>query len=179
MNKIPVIGKYIWLLLFLSLGFFLCKCTSRCSGESEVNDTLRVDSIVEHDTIFVEFHDTLPAEKGETVIKYITIPCKQDTVNNENDSVRSDSLRVAVVQKKFSDDSTYTAYVSGLKYEELPKLDSITIRQREIINTIVKTITIKKKRSRWSVGLQGGYGLGLQSRSFEPYIGLGFSYYPP
>jgi hypothetical protein len=181
MKKNSVIGKYIWLLLFLFAGFTLCKCTSRCCGGSEVNDTIRVDSIVKHDTIFVEFRDTLPAEKGETVIKYVTIPCKQDTVNNKNDSVRSDSLRVAVVQKKFSDDSTYTAYVSGLKYKELPKLDSITVRQRDIINTIVKTITIKEKRSRWSIGLHGGYGLCLQSRSFEPYVGFGINYalFPP
>ena len=176
MKKISVIGKYIWLLLFLCAGFLICKCTSRCCGGGESPDTLRVDSIVKHDTIYIEKHDTLPREKGEKVIRYVKIPYYiTDTVQAK------DSIQMQIVQKTFSDDSTYTAYICGVKYDNLPKLDSITIRQREIINTIEKTITIQKQRSRWSVGLQGGYGIGLQSRSFEPYVGIGIGYalFPP
>jgi hypothetical protein len=173
MRNISVIGKYVWLLLFLVAGFLICKCTSRCcSGGS--NDTLRVDSIVKHDTIYIEKHDTLPQEKGEKVIKYVKIPYYiNDTV------YAKDSIQMQIVQKTFSDDSTYTAYVCGIKYENLPKLDSITIRQRDIINTVVKTITVQKKRSRWSVGLQGGYGYGLGYKGFEPYVGFGVEYTLP
>ena len=86
-----------------------------------------------------------------------------------------------VVQKEYSDDSTYTAYVSGLRYNQWPKLDSIIVRQREITNTIAKTITLQKKHSRFSVGLQAGYGYGFQYRGFEPYVGVGVNYalFPP
>lgn len=172
-----VIRYYLWFLMFLVVAFFICKCTyGSCSGGS--NDTIRVDSIVRHDTVIIVKHDTLPAEKGETVIRYVSFPCKPDTVYKNGNA---DSLTFPVVQKTFSDDSTYTAYVSGVKYENLPKLDSISIRQREIVNTVVKTITIQKQRSRWSIGLQGGYGFGMQSRSFEPYVGFGVNYalFPP
>jgi hypothetical protein len=83
-----------------------------------------------------------------------------------------------VVQRQYSDDSTYTAYVSGLRYNQGPKLDSIIVRQREITNTITKTITIQKKPSRLSVGLQAGYGYGFLHKGFEPYIGIGFTWNP-
>lgn len=170
MKKITILGQYLWLVMFLAVGFIICKCSCvSCKGGD--NDTLSVDSIVRHDTVYITKHDTLPAEKGETVIKYVTIPCKPDTIQ-----LQGDSLTLPVVQKVYSDDTTYTAYVSGLGYENLPKLDSIAIRQKEIINTIEKTITIHKKRSRWSVGFQAGYGLGLQSRTLEPYVGVGVGY---
>lgn len=86
-----------------------------------------------------------------------------------------------VVQRQYSDDSTYTAYVSGLRYNQWPKLDSIIVRQREITNTITKTVTLQKRRSRFSVGLQAGYGYGFQYRGFEPYVGIGVNYalFPP
>ena len=169
-RKVTILGQYLWLVMFLAVGFIICKCSCvSCKGGD--NDTLSVDSIVRHDTVYITKHDTLPAEKGETVIKYVTIPCKPDTIQ-----LQGDSLTLPVVQKVYSDDTTYTAYVSGLGYENLPKLDSIAVRQREIINTIEKTITIQKKRSRWSVGFQAGYGLGLQSRTLEPYVGVGVGY---
>ena len=147
-------------------------------------DTLsvRIDSI--RDTTYVYVHDTLPVVKNEHIVEYIKVPvsdlsaCLDGNVDNKHDStcLKSDSINMQIVQRQYSDDSTYTAYVSGLRYNQWPKLDSIIVRQREITNTITKTITIQKKRSRFSVGLQAGYGYGFQYRGFEPYVGVGVNY---
>ena len=168
--KANIIAMYLFIVV--ALAAFLCgRCTNGCSNTS---DTTRIDSVKTSDTVYVEVHDTLPAEKGKTIVKYIQIPAKTDTIYKE----REDSITLAVVQKTFSDDSTYTAYVSGLEYDSYPTLDSISIKQKVITNTIVKTITIEteKKKSRWHFGLQGGYGFGFKSKTFEPYIGGGISY---
>lgn len=158
-------------------------------------DTLsvRIDSI--RDTTYVYVHDTMPTAKAEHIVEYIKVPvsdlsaCLDENVDNKHDSTGlngqwsmvNDSINMQIVQRQYSDDSTYTAYVSGLRYNQWPRLDSIIVRQREITNTITKTITIQKKRSRLSVGLQVGYGYGFQYRGFEPYVGVGVNYalFPP
>ena len=59
--------------------------------------------VVRFDTIT----DTLPIVQKEKVTKYITVPDSQfihDTVTNE--------IVMPITQKMYSDDSTYTAYVS-------------------------------------------------------------------
>ena len=168
--KANIIAMYLFIVV--ALAAFLCgRCTNGCSNTS---DTTRIDSVKTSDTVYIEVHDTLPAEKGKTIVKYIQIPAKTDTIYKE----REDSVILAVVQKTFSDDSTYTAFVSGVELDEYPKLDSVKVRQKIITNTIVKTITIEtqKKRSHWHIGVQGGYGIGLFSKQLEPYIGLGGSY---
>ena len=175
-RKMTILGMYIWLLIFLAVGLMVCKCTSRCSGSER--DTVSVDSIIKHDTVYVVKHDTLPVEKTERVVRYVKIP----VYTQLTDTVTLlDSVRFDVVQKMYSDDSTYTAYVSGLKHEELPKLDSIAIRQREIVRTVEKTVTVWKQRSRWNIGLQAGYGDGFAYKGFEPYVGVGVGYalFPP
>ena len=105
------------------------------------------------------------------MIEYVSIPCPEHT--NGEDTAQ---VMLPIVQKEFSDDSTYTAYVSGLKYNEWPKLDSITVRQREVMNTIIKTITIKAKQSPWKIGIQAGYGYGFNYKGLEPYVGVGIGY---
>ena len=150
-------------------------CVRSCAGTGEPgNDTIsvRVDSI--RDTIYVEIHDTTPLIREKKVVKYIKIP-----VPVSEDSVATDSLTLPVVQKTYSDDSTYTAYVSGLDFEQWPKLDSITVRQRNIETIVERTITVRKKPSRWGLGITGGYSFGLADYKFQPYIGFGFGYYIP
>lgn len=109
--------------------------------------------------------DTIPQLKDTTIIKYQQTYLKVvDTLNTViHDSVR---VEVPIVQKVYSDDSTYTAYVSGY----LPKLDSISIA------TKYKTVTIEKekiKTKRLGIGLQGGYG--YTPKGFQPYIGIGLN----
>lgn len=143
----------------------------QCSGSNGTVDTVTVERT---DTQYVTKTDTVPVVSKETVTQYVKVPVIKD-------SIVYDSIPMEMVQRSYTDDSTYTAYVSGIKYQDLPKLDSIITRQRQVINTIIQTITIEKKRSRWNVGLQAGYGIGLASGRLEPYIGAGVGYtlFPP
>lgn len=110
--------------------------------QPEVKEKRDTDYVVRWDTI----HDSLPAEKGEKIIKYIAIPCS----NNQQDSLKSDNLIqdsasnsltiLPIVQKKYTDDSTYTAYVSGPKINNYPKLDSINVLRKIIERNITETI---------------------------------------
>ncbi len=72
------------------------------------------------------------------------------------------------ITQKVYEDSCYTAYVSGYQ----PNLDSIRIRYPTVITTVTKNKETKKFR-RWNVGVIGGYGYGIKSKSVEPFIGIG------
>ena len=147
-------------------------CYQKCDGNDVVpTDTLsvRVDSV--RDTVYVEVHDTVPVVKRERVLCYVKVPVRDSTFNDS----------MAVVQREYSDDSTYTAYVSGLLYQDWPKLDSITVRQRTITNTVTQTVTLLKRQSRFTLSAGVGYGYGIRYKGFEPYIGitLGYRLLPP
>ena len=161
-------------------------CYQKCDGEAPVPaDTLsvRVDSV--RDTVYVEVHDTVPVVKRERVLCYVKVPVRDSTFNvqcstfNVQRSTFNDSM--AVVQREYSDDSTYTAYVSGLLYQDWPKLDSITVRQRTITNTVTQTVTLLRRQSRFTLSAGIGYGYGIRYKGFEPYIGitLGYRLLPP
>ena len=138
---------------------------------------------------YVEKKDTMPTAKEETAVGVVKVPVNKaktaanvilkdsivhDTLNDsfflaDNETEVPDSVEIELTQKVYSD-STYTAYVSGYK----PNLDSIYVRQKVITNTIHDTKTIKEKEfRRWNVGLIGGYGYGFQSKTFEPFVGVG------
>lgn len=160
-------------LALLINGIALGIVVGRCSvGGEEDTLSVRVDSF--RDTMYVEVHDTVPMIKHDTVIKRIPVSDFVSQAGNSSSGGVSDS--VDIVQREYSDDSTYTAWVSGVRYAEWPKLDSISVRQREITRTIKETITLQRKASRFSVGIVGGYGYGFAYKGFEPFIGVGVSY---
>lgn len=117
--------------------------------------------LIKTDTVTVvkikEVHDTLPQIKTEKVIKYITLNGKTDT-QLVKDSVHGDSMVLPVVQRVYTDDSTYRAYVSGVRVGEYPKMDSIAVRQRLIERTITNTIE-RKQHWRFGVGVNGGVSI--------------------
>lgn len=154
------------LIIILLLG----KCVGHCSGDNIKADTV---TVVERDTVTVEVHDTIPQIKKERVLKYIPIPPDANT-GMVADSSKHDSI--AVVQREYSDDSTYTAWVSGVEYDVWPKLDSIHVCRQMITEHIKETITLQKKGSRWSLGVQAGVGYGFKYKGIEPYIGVGLNY---
>ena len=173
------------MLMYLAVPVFMavlvvlvgCFCFNGCTGKGKPDGdtiTVRVDSI--RDTVYVEVHDTVPVVKQETVVRYVKIPVQK---REEAEGEVKDTVDMAVIQREYSDDSTYTAYVSGLNFEEWPKLDSITVRQRNIETIVERTITVSKKQSRWGIGITGGYSFGLADYKFQPYIGFGFGYYIP
>ena len=98
--------------------------------------------------------------------------------NDVSDSLnrcQSGNLELPIVQRIFQD-STYTAYVSGIKYGDLPRLDSICKKERVIYQTVTITKDLPCKQKRFHVGIISGYGCGFTSKQVEPYIGIGVSY---
>lgn len=129
------------------------------------------------DTLYIEKMDTIPQEIApEKVVGHVVVPFIPQP--SEDDEQQQDTMAVVtypVVQRVFSDDSTYTAYVSGAKVGEVsPKLDSIAIRQRIIERTI--TVTKKQPDRRWHVGVTAGYGVCMSDRTLQPFIGVGVQY---
>lgn len=140
-------------------------------GESVRRDTVTVIDTVVH---------RVPAAKDSTVVRYVTrtVPmatqsyrAPRDTANNDREvmpslyaSASRDSATVMlpITQKMYSD-TDYRAWVSG--YE--PQLDSIKVFPR----TVTVRETICKPPSRFSIGLQGGYG--ITPKGLQPYIGVG------
>ena len=153
-----------------------------CRHEAPVDRVVDTGTVVEFDTTWKQVTDSMPKElKPEKVVGKVSIPVipavpAGDAAGMvEKDTAQSDSMHVDVVQRTYSDDSTYTAYVSGIKYQQLPKLDSIIVRQREVIRTIRETVTQREKK-HWNFGLQAGMGVGLLSGRVEPYVGAGIRY---
>lgn len=94
------------------------------------------------------------------------IPVVVKIVSHTEKDTICDTVYLPRKQMEYKD-SDYTAYVSG--YDA--KLDSISVRTKIITNTIIKT-----KFRRINIGITGGYGYGLNSRTFEPFIGVGVTY---
>jgi len=120
------------------------------------------------DTVDRIIRDTIPDTKlvKEKVLKYVYVG--GDTIY-DTDTIRvRDSIPIPITQKEY-EDTSYHAWVSGY----LPSLDSIYVRERVLTNTINTTKTLYKK---WNIGVQGGYGYGIRSKTFEPYIGIGITY---
>ncbi len=137
-----------------------------------------VKTVTKTVTKYVEKKDSMPEPKKEVVVRTIKVPVpSKDGVGSllspdaEASGTSADSLELEITQKVYSD-STYTAYVSG--YE--PCLDSIFVRQKIVEHSIVETRTVATKNfRRWNVGLVGGYGYGIKSKEFEPFVGVGLT----
>ena len=200
-EKEKKIGFLVFFLLALALIFAIGDAlwqrgtVRELRWQLEHRDTAKVTE-VRTDTI----RDTIPkivAEKQVGVIKvpvndilsrlkpaYSTknVDVKQKEVENSAYDMMQptaiDTIELPRMQRVYSDDSTYKAWVSG--YE--PRLDSINVYRK----TIKETVTIqlpaeKKKRTFWqrfNIGIQAGYGLGLDDKKAHPYLGggVGFSF---
>ena len=200
-EKEKKIGFLVFFLLALALIFAIGDAlwqrgtVRELRWQLEHRDTAKVTE-VRIDTI----HDTIPkkvAEKHVGVLKvsvndilsrlkpaYSTknVDVKQKVAENSAyDTMQPtsiDTIELPKVQRVYSDDSTYKAWVSG--YD--PRLDSINVYRK----TIKETVTIqlpaeKKKRTFWqrfNIGIQAGYGLGLDDKKAHPYLGggVGFSF---
>ncbi len=179
-------------LTYIVLAMLLLLGVSLFWNYKQYRDLQEKPEVVRDSVTIIEYKETkdsLPTAKTESVVGSIKVPIpkKKKDVDAElsqsvpdsfpnlyqsvPDTESEDSLELEITQKVYSD-STYTAYVSG--YE--PRLDSIFVRQKVITNTIHETRTIKEKNfRRWNVGLIGGYGYGFQSKTFEPFIGVGLT----
>lgn len=140
-------------------GLWLCLLITRCTNKAATEPPLR-DTIV--DTIKV----VKPVAVDSVVTRYKVVEVervKDTTIVNEVSEVVFDTIRVRLpIESKHYTSINYDAWVSG--YE--PSLDSIKVYNREMV--------VKPKKSRWSVGVQGG--VGMTPKGVQPYIGIGVAY---
>ena len=158
-------AKYI--ILSVSIAFvlgLLCNYPLGCQNavKTEIREKLLID------TIYITHTDTLPVLKTEVHTKYVSIPVYRD-------NIVTDSVQLEVVQRTYSDDSTYTAYVSGVVVDSFPRLDSISVTQRTILIDHEIERTIIKKRPL-TFGVQGGAGYGITTKKPDIYIGIGLQW---
>ena len=156
-----MIKKTVYLLsvvLVISLLYNYKACTSTATKA----DTVTIERT---DTMYITKTDTLPYVKKETVTHYIKVPVPKD-------SIIHDTINAEVVQRTYTNDSLYVAYVSGIRYNDYPRLDSISVMQRTIVLEKERIVTTKLPR-RFRIGLQAGAGFGVFSRKPDVYIGVG------
>ena len=124
-------------------------------------------SEIRHDTIYIRVVPKLP--KSEPKLPE-SVPELPENVPEIADSVLY--LPVLLEQKVY-EDSTYRAVVSGPSIEQYgPRLDSISVYSRQ--TTVYQTKTVYVEPSRWSIGLQAGYGASKDG--LTPYVGIGVQY---
>lgn len=156
--------KAVFFLAVALLVSLVCNYNQYASNDGTA-DTVTIERI---DTQYITKTDTVPVPIQETVTEYVNVPIVKD-------SIVHDTVRMEVVQRTYTDDSTYTAYVSGLRYDIYPRLDSISVQQRTIFREIERTITVERKR-RLRLGLQAGAGIGIFSKKPDIYLGVGLQW---
>lgn len=79
------------------------------------------------------------------------------------DTIEVDGCRHAKEAKMYTDDSTYTAWVSGVR----PSLDSIrTYRNTQYVDRYIYRDVIRQENpKRFGIGLSAGYGVGRNGLS--------------
>lgn len=154
----------LFALLFISFGFNVYYVVK--DKDAEIKE--KITTVTKIDTIM----DTVLVVKKEKVIKVI----RDTLVNVEFIRDTVDTAKVVadipIVQKEYSDDSTYTAWVSGYR----PSLDSINI-YRKNISTNKETVIKKKDIHRFGIGpvVYGGYNFGTKKLDYG--VGIGVSYH--
>ena len=139
--KDGLIGLAI-LAVLLMAAFFV----GRCTGQMDVADELKPDTIRTTDTVSIP--DPKPHLVTQEVIRYKDVPVTvgPDTVYKEkHDTIIRVQDGVAVIPislKTYTDSSTYKAVVSG--YD--PRLESIEVYQEQTV--ITRTV----QPSRWTTG---------------------------
>ena len=154
----------LFALLFISFGFNVYYVVK----DKDVEIKEKITTVTKIDTIM----DTVLVVKKEKAIKVI----RDTLVNVEFIRDTVDTAKVVadipIVQKEYSDDSTYTAWVSGYR----PSLDSINI-YRKNISTNKETVIKKKDIHRFGIGpvVYGGYNFGTKKLDYG--VGIGVSYH--
>lgn len=130
------------------------------------------------DTIVITHHDTINIVKTDSFPLVHKVVITDTLFLDPIEELEKDTPMVAlqVVQKTFSDDSTYTAYISGVNIGNLPSLDSIRVYSSVVHTMVQSTIAPTARPSRLRFGVGGGYGYGLRSGTFQPFIGFGLYY---
>lgn len=139
--------------------------------DRQPREIIKSDTVTTHDTLW---KDTVIYEKQLVPKKIVEI--KRDTITKDTVLVtESKEYEKSLVSGK--DTCDLKLYVSGIN----PSLDSLemALKTHTEVNTVEITKYVQKKKrfvDRFHVGLQLGYGLGLQSKDFQPFVGFGVSF---
>jgi len=163
-NKLYIIG----ILIAIVVGYLICLFTQK---EQKTVGTFKTDtiSISRIDT----FSASNPAKQNERVID--TLWLSKGNTSKENGVIANykdkDSSKYLLITQKKYEDSTYTAYVSGVN----PNLDSIKTYNRnttKIITNKIEKTTYKNSGARfYLIG-----GADRLDNKYSPNIGLGISF---
>lgn len=164
LDKTHLIVFVVGVVIGALCGFFVGKGIY----DRPIEESVTRDTITLHDTI----PEYLPAPKDSAHIKWVTrwLPAKHDTIDHfvEVSNMVHDTIAVEVpITSKHYGSENYDAWVSGFE----PSLDSIKVYQKT--EYITETVTRSKPPNRFTVGIQGGYGYGFKSKTWEPYVGVG------
>ena len=157
----------VLLLIAFALGFYLGR--DKTGGE-QVKERIKTEVVTKYDTIKAiapePVHDTIITWQEARVPIYHPRDCTK--MVKCTDSV---DVTLPITQRTYRD-SNYTAWVSGYQ----PKLDSIHTYNKMVYTTRTIERTITKPPRKWGIGISAGYGYGINSKLFEPYIGVGVTY---
>ncbi len=132
---------------------------------------------VKRDTV----HHVRPVEKEVQLVEKLTVQTVRDTVRTHSTDTlyrhTDGSIDIPITQARYTDDSTYTAWVSGYK----PRLDSVEVYRKTqyTTTTVTQPPDAPKRRTFWDrfrVGIIGGYTYGFKSKRWEPSAGVGGSF---
>ena len=163
-SKLYIVG----ILIAIVVGYLICLFTQK---EQKTVGTFKTDtiSISKIDT----FSSSKPQKTNEHVIDTIWLSngYNNNTYSSNGEIKVNDTTKYLLVTQKKYEDSTYTAYVSGVN----PNLDSIRTYNRNTTNIITNTIEkIIYKNSSARLYLIGG--ADRLNNKYSPNVGLGISF---
>lgn len=123
---------------------------------------IQTDTLMVRDTITIE----KPVVEERILLQEVFLPVT-DTI------MMRDTIYVALQREQVIwKDSLSVVYASGV----MPEVDSVKHFITERIVTEKEVIEVKK-RSRWGIGIQAGYGIGISGDvRMTPYVGIGVTY---
>ena len=160
-------------LLLLLAAYAFCRLIVGARQRAEsAQHAVRRDTLIIRDTLRI----SRPVPVREEVVRYVTVKVVADSSNLANigkdsaDVLTTDTAKMVMlpITQKVYRDTAYTAWVSGYR----PQLDSIEVYPRTLI--VRQTALPAAKPRRWSVGVQGGYG--LTPKGLQPYVGVGVGF---
>lgn len=149
-NTLTILGAFAVLSGAFALGVRYERKALVCPTQGQS----KADTLIIHDTITID----RPIEKKRTILD--TIYIKVPVTEYVRDTIQVALPRESVVYGG----EDYKARISGVQ----PTLDWIEVYPKTKI--ITKTI----QPSRWSLGIQAGYG--VNKSGLTPYIGIGIQY---
>jgi hypothetical protein len=157
----------VLLLAALVLGFILGRGKK---GEVQVKERTKTEVVTKYDTI----RAATPKPVHDTIVKWQEARVPREHFREVTKMTKgSDSIDVTLpITQRMYRDSNYTAWVSGYK----PSLDSIHTYNKMVYTTRTIERTVTKPPNRWGIGINAGYGYGINSKLFEPYVGVGVTY---